>query len=232
MDRLSRLPTEILQKIGSLVDLRGKLSLRATSRRAQDAFYTDEHEQAAIWDLIFNDDRKWCEKMESSGAKIVLVGADQKWIKNDKDPEYDNLVVALVPIWPKGKNPYHRAAKNKGPVDKESLTVTDALEEEMLRSLLPALRSKDYDRRSQEVRFHGFNVHIGCVLNDRFFRDLKRLLLPQEADGKDSTLILYYNGGPMSMHNGRAELLDDETILRIQHNGRRVALFLEGIGAG
>ncbi|KAK8855350.1 hypothetical protein PGQ11_011262 [Apiospora arundinis] len=231
MDKFSRLPTEILQKIGSLVDLRGKLSLRGASRRAQDAFYTDEHEQAAIWNLIFTDDREWCKKIESSGAKIVLVGADQKWIKNDGNPEYNDLVVTLVPIWPKGKNPYHRAFKHKGSADKEDLTVMDNLEEGMLRSLLSALRSKDYDKRSQEVRFHGFNVHIGYVLNDPFFRNLERLLLPKEANGKDSTLILYYNGGPMPMHNGQAELFDDDTILRIQHDGRRVVVFLESTGA-
>ncbi|KFA64593.1 hypothetical protein S40285_10839 [Stachybotrys chlorohalonatus IBT 40285] len=194
MQRITALPVEILQMIGAFLDIRSKVRFLQTHRNARRAFYNDRAEQGEIWDLIIKD-RKWFNEMSSQGIKIALVGSDLRFIKETDEPEWDNLIVALVLFWPKGKRLYDvvtpeflparyrdrkRFRKENPELYSKYMFDRCRIREEAMEGLLSTLCSSNFDKNLSEVKFRGFNVHVGAGIRNANFNDMIRLLLPHE----------------------------------------------------
>ncbi|KFA65506.1 hypothetical protein S40285_10820 [Stachybotrys chlorohalonatus IBT 40285] len=239
MQRITALPVEILQMIGAFLDIRSKVRFLQSHRNARRAFYNDRAEQVEIWDLIIKD-RKWFNKMSSQGIKIALVGSDLRFIKETDEPEWDNLIVALIVLfWPKGKRLYDvitpeslparyrdrkRFWKENPELYSKYMFDRCQIRGQAIEGLLGALCSSNFDERCSEVKFRGFNVHVGAGIRNANLEDMARLLLPHE----DRTLVLYYNGGPSPLHHAEVEFpYGSDWFLQIKDDRCLIASFMD-----
>lgn len=177
--------------------------------------------------------------MDSKGVRIALAG-DIRSIKAGRNP--NDLVLALLFIWPKGKTPYSEVdpvPTIAGPAErsqfwdknprlfKKWLSDKERVNQENLKELLSVLRSSTYCKEIGEVRFDNLWLHVGHLVKFRDFHNTERLLVAGQQE--DRTLISYLDGGPSSLHCVRAHYKGRQELLSIKDelNDRNVATFFE-----
>lgn len=166
MNFLSKLPNEVLQQIGSLLDLREKYTFLCTSTEAQRAFYKNDQELKHIWNIIFQN-TSWLNRVYQEEGVPALVGYD---LTRMGGTESRNLTLALV-----------LPASNGDLVE-----INDEHE------LLKTLKSQNFDNSSGQILFENLTLNITGLLDHKVSgQDIDLILHPD----KNLTYVTYFEKG-------------------------------------
>lgn len=201
MARLSSLPTEVLQQIGSYLSLDAKYTFYMTHKNAAKAFHNNLVEYNYVWDKIFKN-QSWLNKMVSKGFDIAIVGYDMRFLH--QAARKNDMLVALVPMGPRGSS--YRANQQ---------------------DLLCTLRCDCFNKYTNLIHFSGFQLYIGSVLHlwPNTVSRPYRLLHPEV----DRTLVTYFNDHPIAVHYIKAQLGADGSIMVIndEERNKELGVFLD-----